>query len=71
MKKLTWKDRIKQWPDVDKQAYLRLSAEEREKVNAFCRAVENMTMAQIMDYTKKTQPDGKHPMFKHRNKGND
>jgi hypothetical protein len=68
MKKLTWTDRIKQWSDADKRIYVRLTPEEREEVNAFCKAVEAMTMEQIMAYTKKTQKDGRHPFFKYREK---
>lgn len=66
MKKLTWQDRIRQWSDTDKRIYARLTPAERDEVNAFCRAVEHMTMNQIMEYTKKTQRDGRHPMLKHR-----
>lgn len=71
MKKLTWQDKIKQWSKADKLIYVKLTDEERAEVNAFAQATANMTMAEVMAYTKKTQPDGHHPFFKHREKHRD
>lgn len=68
MKKLTWQDRIKDWRKPDKLIYVKLTEQERAEVNAFAQATEKMTMLEIMAYTKKTQPDGRHPFAKYREK---
>jgi non-homologous end joining protein Ku len=68
VKRLTWQDRIKGWSRADKKIYVALTDEERAEVNKFAKHTESMTMLEIMAYTKKTQPDGRHPFAKYREK---